>query len=101
MRDNLDGDRSTERSMEAAMRIAAFQGPLQNEGVAANLAKLETAAREAARQGSHLLIAPEMFLTGYAIGPDRVRALAEPVDGPSAARAAAIARDAGIALLYG
>ena len=42
-----------------------------------------------------------MFLSGYAIGPERVRAAAEPVDGPSAALAAVIARDAGIALLYG
>lgn len=83
------------------MRIAAFQGPFHNEGVAANLDRLEEAARGAARQGAGLLIAPEMFLSGYAIGPERVRALAEPVDGPSAARAAAIARDAGIALLYG
>ena len=42
-----------------------------------------------------------MFLSGYAIGPAEVRRLAEPVDGPSAGRAAAIARAAGIALLYG
>ena len=42
-----------------------------------------------------------MYLTGYAIGPAAVRRLAEPVDGPSAARAAGIAREAGMALLYG
>ena len=29
--------------------------------------------------------APEMFLTGYDIGPEAVRRLAEPADGPSAA----------------
>ena len=83
------------------MRIAMFQGPFESEGVRANLARLEGAAREAAGFGAGLLICPEMFLSGYAIGPDRVRAAAEPVDGPSAARTAAIARDAGIALLYG
>jgi predicted amidohydrolase len=101
MRDKRNGEQSTDRSVEAAMRIAAFQGPFRNEGVATNLARLEEAAQESARQGASLLIAPEMFLTGYAIGPERVRALAEPVDGPSAVRAAAIARDSGIALLYG
>ena len=53
------------------------------------------------RQGADLLVCPEMYLTGYAIGPAAVRRLAEPVDGPSAARAAAIAREAGMALLYG
>ncbi|MGD9510939.1 MAG: carbon-nitrogen hydrolase family protein [Geminicoccaceae bacterium] len=83
------------------MRIALFQGPSHNEGVAANLDRLEETAREAARLGAGLLIAPEMFLSGYAIGPERVRSLAEPVSGSSAARAAAIARDADIALLYG
>jgi predicted amidohydrolase len=41
-----------------------------------------------------------MFLAGYNIG-DAVFKLAEPVDGPSAGRAAAIAREAGVALLYG
>lgn len=83
------------------MRIAMFQGPFHGEGVQANLARLEEASRAAAGLGASLLICPEMFLTGYAIGPERVRALAEPTHGPSAIRAAGIARDAGIALLYG
>ena len=83
------------------MRIAMFQGPLAHGTVAANLARLAEAAAEAARRGAGLLVCPEMFLTGYAIGPEAGRRLAEPVDGPSARTAAAIARDAGIALLYG
>ena len=83
------------------MRIAMFQGPFRDEGVQANLVRLEETARAAAGLGAGLLICPEMFLSGYAIGPERVRAAAEPVDGPAAARSAAIARDAGIALLYG
>jgi len=57
-------------------------------------------ALAAAAAGAGLAIFPEMFLTGYNIG-DAVFKLAEPVDGPSAGRAAAIAREAGIALLYG
>ena len=82
------------------MKIAAYQG----EGVSGDIAKaldlLRAKAAEAARAGAGLAIFPEMFLTGYNIG-DAVFKLAEPVDGPSAGRAAAIARDAGVALLYG
>lgn len=83
------------------MRIAMFQGPLAHGTVATNLARLTEAAAQAAGRGADLLVCPEMFLTGYAIGPEAVRRLAEPVDGASAGRAAAIARDADIALLYG
>lgn len=83
------------------MRIAVFQGPLEGGDVARNLELLAVRARQAADAGARLLICPEMFLTGYAIGPAAVAVLAEAVDGPSAARAAEIARGAGIALLYG
>jgi 5-aminopentanamidase len=83
------------------MRIAVFQGPLDGGSPERNLERLDGVAREAASAGCRLLIAPEMFLTGYNIGPGAVRELAESVDGPSAARAAAIARAAGTALLYG
>ncbi len=83
------------------MRIALFQGPFASAGVAANLQRLSTLAVDAAGLGAGLLVCPEMYLTGYAIGPAAVRRLAEPVDGPSAVRAAEIAREAGLALLYG
>src|SRR4051795_11955326 len=83
------------------MRIAVFQGPEEAGAPARNLERLEQAARRAAASGSRLLIAPEMFLTGYDIGPAVVARLAEPVDGPSATAAAEIARRAGVALLYG
>ncbi|MBN9792646.1 hypothetical protein DMP17_29260 [Pseudonocardia sp. TMWB2A] len=42
-----------------------------------------------------------MFLTGYDIGADAVRALAEPTDGPTAAAVAAIAARTGTAVLHG
>ena len=100
MRDKSRRERGN-GTQKATMRIAMFQGPFAPAGVEANLARLAEVAQDAARLGAGLLICPEMYLTGYAIGPQRVRALAEPVDGPSARRAAAIARDAGIALLYG
>lgn len=82
------------------MKIAVYQA----EGVAgdkeAALAILARQARRAASRGVRLLVFPELFLTGYAIGEAAAR-LAEPADGPSAACAAAVARREGIALLYG
>lgn len=83
------------------MKIAIFQGPEQPGGIDANLDRLAQVARDAAGQGARLLIAPEMFLTGYHIGRESTRRLAEPADGPAAQRVAAIADDAGLALLYG
>lgn len=83
------------------MKIAIFQGPEQAGTVAANLDQLAAAARDAAAQGARLLITPEMFLTGYHIGREATRRLAEPADGPAAQRVAAIAAEAGLAILYG
>jgi predicted amidohydrolase len=83
------------------MRIALFQGPEQSADVARNLERLATVAHAAAERKARLLILPEMFLTGYNIGKDTTHRLAEPIDGPTAQRAAAIARKTGLALLYG
>ncbi len=83
------------------MRIALYQGPAESGTVASNLGLMEERAREAAGLGAHLLVLPEMFLTGYNLGRDRVHALAEPAAGPSARAASAIAQRHGIALLYG
>jgi predicted amidohydrolase len=83
------------------MRIALFQGPAQPADVGANLAVLAATARAAADGGARLLVVPEMFLTGYNIGPDAVRRLAEPADGPAAQQVARIARETGTAVLYG
>lgn len=83
------------------MRVAILQGFDVAVDKAGALDHLAIAARDAAAAGADLLIAPEMFLTGYNIGPEVVGQLAEAVDGPSAARAAAIAAEAGIALVYG
>ena len=82
------------------MKIAIYQ----SEGVAGskaeNLKILRRAATSAAEQGAQLLICSEMFVTGYNIG-DAVFELAEPADGPASQKAAAIARETDIALLYG
>jgi predicted amidohydrolase len=83
------------------MRIAIYQGPGEAGSVAPNLDLIEARAKEAASRGARLLIGPEMFLSGYNIGPEQVRHLAEPADGPALARVAAIARETRIALLVG
>lgn len=83
------------------LRLAVAQGPGTAGPPSANLAWLERVARTAAERGAGLLLCPEMFLTGYDIGAEAVRRLAEPVDGPAAQAAASIARATGIALAYG
>jgi predicted amidohydrolase len=71
---------------------------MESGSVSDFLAVLDNAVRTA---DVDLLIFPELFLTGYNIGADRLRALAEPADGESAQAAAAIARANSTALLYG
>ena len=82
------------------MRIALMQTEGRPGDVAGNLALLDDAAARARKDGAELLIAPEMFLTGYNIG-DRMADLAEPRDGPSAAHIAGLAKAGGLAIIYG
>ncbi|MGY1707426.1 carbon-nitrogen hydrolase family protein [Geodermatophilus sp. SYSU D00697] len=83
------------------MRIALFQGPAETPDPEAGLAALAAAARRAAAAGARVLVTPEMSVTGYALGPERVAALAEPVPGPLTARVAEIAAETGLAIVYG
>ncbi|MFD8806844.1 carbon-nitrogen hydrolase family protein [Streptomyces sp. NPDC059597] len=82
------------------MRTALLQSSGRPGSVAENLKVLDEAAGRAAAAGAGLLAAPEMFLTGYAIGDDIAR-LAEPADGPSAQAVAEIAAHHGVAVAYG
>lgn len=82
------------------MRLAALQMQSAGGDVAANLRRVETAAREAASGGATLLVTPELALTGYGVG-EQMNALAEPPDGPSIARLAAIAAETGVAIVAG
>jgi predicted amidohydrolase len=70
------------------MRVAIHQGPFD----------ALPAAVEAA--GADLVVTAEMSTTGYHIGA-RTHELAEPADGPTAARMSALARKTGVALAYG
>lgn len=83
------------------MRIACFQGPEHADTPAGNLALLTRVATQARDGGADLLIAPELFLTGYAIGAEAARRLAEPMAGTSIAAARHIAHEQGIALAFG
>jgi predicted amidohydrolase len=66
---------------------------------AAGLARISSAAREAAARGARLLVTPELSLTGYAL--DDPAEHAEPAAGPGAAGVSRIARQHGVAVAYG
>ncbi|MEV6109239.1 carbon-nitrogen hydrolase family protein [Streptomyces sp. NPDC051940] len=83
------------------VRTALYQGPSGvPRSIPENLAALDSAARTAAAGGARLLLTPELWLTGYALG-DRVPDAAEPADGPGARAVAAIAAEHGLAIAYG
>ncbi len=68
-----------------------------------NLRTAESALRELARRGCQLAVLPELWLCGYrtaTLGAD-ARAAAEPIDGPTQQRMAAIARDSGMVVCAG
>ncbi|MFD7443071.1 carbon-nitrogen hydrolase family protein [Streptomyces sp. NPDC059909] len=82
------------------LRTALLQSSGTPGDIVKNLEILDAHAARAAAAGAGLLICPEMFLTGYAIG-DAVPRLAETADGASAQAVAEIAARHGIAVLYG
>ncbi|MFI5758825.1 carbon-nitrogen hydrolase family protein [Streptomyces sp. NPDC051569] len=82
------------------LRTALLQSSGRPGSVADSLAVLDEAAARASAAGAGLLVCPEMFLTGYAIGDDVPR-LAEPAGGPAARSVAGIAARHGLAVLYG
>lgn len=65
------------------------------------LERLDAAAAQARAAGAHLLVTPEMALTGYHRDPEWLRAVAQPADGPWAEAVAAIAQRHGLAVVYG
>jgi 5-aminopentanamidase len=82
------------------MRTALLQSSGRPGSVVENLKVLDEAAGRAAAAGAGLLVAPEMFLTGYAIGDDIAR-LAEPADGESADAVAELCTRHGLAIASG
>ncbi|WP_428425909.1 carbon-nitrogen hydrolase family protein [Pararhizobium sp.] len=82
------------------IKLAALQMKSESGDTAANLARIEQAAREAAAKGASLLITPELGLTGYGAG-DIIRELAEPADGPLVKQLQRISTEAGVAIIAG
>ncbi|MFF5898834.1 carbon-nitrogen hydrolase family protein [Streptomyces argenteolus] len=82
------------------LRTALLQSSGRPGSVAGNLAALDEAAGRAAAAGARLLVCPELFLTGYAVG-DALPDLAEPADGPGAKAVADICVRHGLAVHYG
>lgn len=69
-------------------------------GLAANLDRIEHAARAAHAAGSRLLVAPELATTGYA-SLEVMHTLAEPADGPTLQRLAALTEELDLTLVIG
>lgn len=85
----------------SALTLAVFQCVSQPLDVAGNLQRMEQAAIRARALGADLLLLPEMFVSGYAIGAEAVQQLAQPRDGAYRHAVAHMARTQGLAIVYG
>lgn len=83
------------------MRIALFQREPARNGFEEARESLDRACAAAVRNGVDLLTTPEMFLSGYNIGAEAVRAAAEPVDGPMISGLVAMAARHKVGILSG
>ncbi|ASY64030.1 5-aminopentanamidase [Sinorhizobium sojae CCBAU 05684] len=82
------------------MKLAGLQMKSVGGDIAANLARIEGAAVEAAAKGATLLVTPELGITGYGAGA-LIAELAQPADGPIVHQLQRISRSAGIAIIAG
>lgn len=82
------------------MKLAALQMRAVPGDVEANLTRIASAARDAARQGASILVAPELVITGYG-ARDAICEEAQTIDGERIAQLAGIAKSSGIAILAG
>jgi len=79
------------------MKLSLFQMPAEKASVESNMGKVREAARTAADAGSHVLMLPEYFATGYDL--HKLPELAAPVTKGIFPRLSDIARDNAIALI--
>ena len=66
----------------------------------ANVGRMASYVRDAAKDAVELLVFPELIITGY-LSPDRIPGVAEPLDGSSVTALRAVGRDGGISLAFG
>lgn len=81
------------------MKLALYQGPGLINDVPGGFALLAEKAAAAKAAGADLLLLPEMFLSGYNIGPENARRQAVTAEGLAPARQIAAAHE--IALVFG
>ena len=81
------------------MKIALYQGPGIINDIDAAFSHLAKTASEAKAGGADILVLPEMYLSGYNIGPEAARRQALPQSGLAPAQA--IAKGKNIALVFG
>ncbi len=81
---------------ERIVKLALHQGP----SPAGDVERALAAITRAAAFGAGMVLFPELYLPGYN-QKQRLRDLAEPVDGPALARVRAIARETGVAIVTG
>ena len=99
-----------ERAVRAAAQAVAFEeitlaagqtAPVPGD-VAKNLADIESVARLARAEGARLVLFPELATTGLAFGSAaEARKVAEPEDGASFRRVAALAKELDLWIAYG
>jgi predicted amidohydrolase len=81
------------------MKLALYQGPGRLNDPAAGFALMAEKAAQAKAAGVDVLVMPEMYLSGYNIGPENARKFAVTADGLAPAQD--VAREHGIALVFG
>ncbi len=86
--------------MKEKFKIALAQISCKPGDKKGNLAKIEQAAKKAAKQGADLLVLPEMSLTGYVVR-DQIYELAERIPGSSTNLAEKISRETGVHMIFG
>lgn len=83
------------------LRVAIYQYAGRDETPADRIDRLAARLAELGTGSTDLVLTPELFLSGYNIGSERLRARAEPADGPTAAAIARLARQYGTCIAYG
>ncbi|XP_064404171.1 hydrolase in pqqF 5'region-like [Halichondria panicea] len=85
----------------ASTVLALFQGIATNKDVKANLSKMREQTIKAKEAGASIIVFPELFLTGYYLTAEEMRDVAQPNTGEAFQELSALAKETGVAILYG
>ncbi|HEY5552548.1 MAG TPA: carbon-nitrogen hydrolase family protein [Opitutaceae bacterium] len=91
---------------EDSFLVATLKVMPERGNKAANYALFEQLARRAAAAGANLIVTPECYLDGYMGNPKRTKpeempAASESIDGPWVTKAAALARELKVHIIFG